>query len=93
MCPVARFLVWLCAKLIIHNCFIFEVVCPEILLFFPDLCSVSSCVLRWEDPHDSVVYCIDSDGKWMVISGTNRYGVVRMFLAYRGSTTLNLQLL
>ena len=41
------------------------------------LLSASSCVLKWEDPHDSVVYCIDSDKKWMVISGTNRYGVVR----------------
>lgn len=41
--------------------------------------SVSSCVLKWEDPHDSVVYCIDSDNKWMVISGTNRYGVVRIW--------------
>ena len=39
--------------------------------------SGSSCVLKWEDPHDSVVYCVDSDRKWMVISGTNRYGVVR----------------
>jgi len=54
--------------------------------------SVSSCVLKWDDPHDSVVYCIDSDGKWMVISGTNRYGVVRMFLCFRGAATLNLQL-
>ena len=47
-------------------------------MFFSDcgLCSASSCVLKWEDPHDSVVYCIESDNKWMVISGTNRYGVV-----------------
>ncbi|KAL9983357.1 hypothetical protein ACROYT_G005516 [Oculina patagonica] len=41
--------------------------------------SGSSCVLKWEDPHDSVVYCVDSDNKWMVISGTNRYGVVRIW--------------
>ncbi|XP_020602709.1 F-box/WD repeat-containing protein 4-like isoform X2 [Orbicella faveolata] len=41
--------------------------------------SGSSCVLTWEDPHDSVVYCVDSDRKWMVISGTNRYGVVRIW--------------
>lgn len=41
--------------------------------------SASSCVLKWEDPHDSVVYCVDSDNKWMVISGTNRYGVVRIW--------------
>lgn len=40
---------------------------------------VSSCVLKWEDPHDSVVYCIESDNKWMVVSGTNRYGVVRIW--------------
>ena len=37
-------------------------------------------MLKWEDPHDSVVYCVDSDNKWMVISGTNRYGVVRFIL-------------
>lgn len=34
------------------------------------------CVKKWEDPHDSAVYCIDSDKKWMILSGTNRYGVV-----------------
>ena len=42
--------------------------------------SGSSCVLTWEDPHDSVVYCVNSDRKWMVISGTNRYGVVSFIL-------------
>ncbi|XP_068745797.1 F-box/WD repeat-containing protein 4-like isoform X2 [Montipora capricornis] len=41
--------------------------------------SDSSCVLKWDDPHDSVVYCVDSDSKWMVISGTYRYGVVRIW--------------
>ena len=45
-------------------------------LFHLCMFSTSSCVLKWEDPHDSVVYCVDSDNKWMVISGTNRYGVV-----------------
>lgn len=37
------------------------------------------CVRKWEDPHDSAVYCIDSDRKWLILSGTNRYGVVRMW--------------
>ena len=36
----------------------------------------SCCVKKWEDPHDSVVYCIESDQKWMILSGTYRYGVV-----------------
>jgi len=39
----------------------------------------SPCVLKWEDPHDSTVYCIDSDTHWMVVSGTCRYGVVSTF--------------
>ena len=49
---------------------------PNQLILIKCFFSLSSCVLKWEDPHDSVVYCIDSDNKWMVISGTNRYGVV-----------------
>jgi hypothetical protein len=37
----------------------------------------SCCVKKWEDPHDSTVYCVESDKKWMILSGTYRYGVVR----------------
>ena len=46
-------------------------------------CSVS-CVLKWEDPHDSAVYCVESDCRWMFASGTNRYGVVSISLSRWG---------
>ncbi|XP_028406652.1 F-box/WD repeat-containing protein 4-like [Dendronephthya gigantea] len=39
----------------------------------------SCCVKKWEDPHDSAVYCIESDKKWMILSGTYRYGMVRLW--------------
>mgnify|MGYP002804090912 FL=1 len=39
----------------------------------------SCCVKKWEDPHDSAVYCLESDRKWMILSGTYRYGVVRLW--------------
>ncbi|XP_032227598.1 F-box/WD repeat-containing protein 4 isoform X1 [Nematostella vectensis] len=39
----------------------------------------NACVVSWDDPHDSTVYCLDSDNKWMVVSGTSRYGVVRVW--------------
>lgn len=66
-----------------HHCFYLVPCAPltcllsVILIVWMYVFSGSSCVLKWEDPHDSVVYCVDSDRKWMVISGTNRYGVVR----------------
>lgn len=37
------------------------------------------CVLKWEDPHDSVVYCMATDLNVTVISGTSRYGLVRLW--------------
>lgn len=40
------------------------------------------CVLKWEDFYDLVVYCVDFDRKWMVISGINRYGVVRYVIIF-----------
>ncbi|EDO32332.1 predicted protein [Nematostella vectensis] len=48
---------------------------------FVIMCSIVSnaCVVSWDDPHDSTVYCLDSDNKWMVVSGTSRYGVVRVW--------------
>ncbi|CAB3999277.1 F-box WD repeat-containing 4 [Paramuricea clavata] len=39
----------------------------------------SCCVKKWDDPHDSAVYCVESDKKWMILSGTYRYGVVRLW--------------
>lgn len=36
-------------------------------------------VLKWEDPHDSVVYCLDSDHNVTILSGTSRYGLVRLW--------------
>lgn len=36
-------------------------------------------VCAWEDPHDSAVYCVASDHNVTVLSGTNRYGVVRLW--------------
>lgn len=44
-----------------------------------DLRCPSKCVCAWEDPHDSAVYCVASDHNVTVLSGTNRYGVVRLW--------------
>ncbi|XP_064465761.1 F-box/WD repeat-containing protein 4-like [Ornithodoros turicata] len=44
-----------------------------------DLRCPTHSVRAWEDPHDSTVYCIASDHHMTVVSGTNRYGVVRLW--------------
>ncbi|XP_040354991.1 F-box/WD repeat-containing protein 4 isoform X2 [Ixodes scapularis] len=44
-----------------------------------DLRCPRKCVCAWEDPHDSAVYCVASDHNVTVLSGTNRYGVVRLW--------------
>lgn len=44
-----------------------------------DVRSPERCVGSWEDPHDSTVYCVASDHNVTVLSGTNRYGVVRLW--------------
>lgn len=44
-----------------------------------DLRSPATCVRAWEDPHDSCVYCVASDHNVTVLSGTNRYGLVRLW--------------
>uniref|UniRef100_T1JH75 F-box domain-containing protein n=1 Tax=Strigamia maritima TaxID=126957 RepID=T1JH75_STRMM len=36
-------------------------------------------VLRWEDPHDSVVYCLATDDKYTILSGTALHGLVRLW--------------
>lgn len=44
-----------------------------------DVRTPARCVRSWEDPHDSTVYCVASDHNVTVLSGTNRYGVVRLW--------------
>lgn len=44
-----------------------------------DMRSPERCVGSWEDPHDSTVYCVASDHNVTVLSGTSRYGVVRLW--------------
>lgn len=39
----------------------------------------SQCVIQWEDPHDSAVYCVASDHNMTVLSGTSRHGLVRLW--------------
>ena len=35
--------------------------------------------LRWDDPYDSAVYCIKSDGLHSILSGTARHGMVMLW--------------
>lgn len=44
-----------------------------------DLRCPTKCVQAWEDPHDSTVYCMATDHNVTVLSGTSRYGVVRLW--------------
>lgn len=44
-----------------------------------DLRCPAHSVRAWEDPHDSTVYCVASDHHVTIASGTNRYGVVRLW--------------
>ncbi|XP_063817953.1 F-box/WD repeat-containing protein 4 isoform X2 [Pseudophryne corroboree] len=37
------------------------------------------CVKEWEEPHDSALYCIQSNGNNMIASGSSYYGVVRLW--------------
>uniref|UniRef100_A0A3Q4AZC2 F-box domain-containing protein n=1 Tax=Mola mola TaxID=94237 RepID=A0A3Q4AZC2_MOLML len=37
------------------------------------------CVKEWEEPHDSSLYCIQTDGNHMIASGSSYYGVVRLW--------------
>lgn len=37
------------------------------------------CVKEWEEPHDSTLYCIQTDGNHMIASGSSYYGVVRLW--------------
>ncbi|OXB67334.1 hypothetical protein ASZ78_010892 [Callipepla squamata] len=41
--------------------------------------STRKCVQEWEEPHDSALYCIRTDGNHMIASGSSYYGVVRLW--------------
>nr|XP_019959088.1 PREDICTED: F-box/WD repeat-containing protein 4 isoform X2 [Paralichthys olivaceus] len=41
--------------------------------------SPRKCVMEWEEPHDSTLYCIQTDGNYMIASGSSYYGVVRLW--------------
>lgn len=35
--------------------------------------------MEWEEPHDSALYCMQTDGNHMIASGSSYYGVVRLW--------------
>ncbi|XP_076141734.1 F-box/WD repeat-containing protein 4 [Alosa pseudoharengus] len=37
------------------------------------------CVMEWEEPHDSALYCMQTDGNHLIVSGSSYYGVVRLW--------------
>lgn len=37
------------------------------------------CELCWEEPHDSTLYCLKSDGDVSIVTGTAYYGMVRLW--------------
>uniref|UniRef100_A0A8C4ZWR7 F-box and WD repeat domain containing 4 n=1 Tax=Gadus morhua TaxID=8049 RepID=A0A8C4ZWR7_GADMO len=41
--------------------------------------SPRKCVMEWEEPHDSALYCLQTDGNHMIASGSSYYGVVRLW--------------
>uniref|UniRef100_H2ZN90 F-box domain-containing protein n=1 Tax=Ciona savignyi TaxID=51511 RepID=H2ZN90_CIOSA len=41
--------------------------------------STSHCVRSWEEPHDNTIYCLTTDGGHMIVSGSCRHGVVRLW--------------
>ncbi|XP_026164874.1 F-box/WD repeat-containing protein 4 isoform X1 [Mastacembelus armatus] len=41
--------------------------------------SPRKCVMEWEEPHDSTLYCIQTDGNHLIASGSSYYGVVRLW--------------
>ncbi|GFN90644.1 F-box/WD repeat-containing protein 4-like [Plakobranchus ocellatus] len=38
-----------------------------------------TCVRQWEEPFDSALYCIETDGEDTMVVGTARYGMVRLW--------------
>nr|CAB3245400.1 F-box/WD repeat-containing protein 4-like [Phallusia mammillata] len=41
--------------------------------------SLRNCVKIWEEPHDNTIYCVTSDANHMILSGSCRHGVVRLW--------------
>ncbi|XP_073934567.1 F-box/WD repeat-containing protein 4 isoform X2 [Castor canadensis] len=41
--------------------------------------SVRKCVMEWEEPHDSTLYCLQTDGNHLLVTGSSYYGVVRLW--------------
>ncbi|XP_043912278.1 F-box/WD repeat-containing protein 4 isoform X2 [Protopterus annectens] len=41
--------------------------------------STTKCMVEWEEPHDSALYCIQTDRNNMIASGSAYYGVVRLW--------------
>uniref|UniRef100_U3FMW7 F-box/WD repeat-containing protein 4 n=1 Tax=Callithrix jacchus TaxID=9483 RepID=U3FMW7_CALJA len=41
--------------------------------------SVRKCVMEWEEPHDSTLYCLQTDGNYLLATGSSYYGVVRLW--------------
>ena len=40
---------------------------------------VVGSVSKWEDPFDSAVYCLQTDGQSAMLTGTARHGLVRLW--------------
>lgn len=40
---------------------------------------IQQCVIQWEEPYDSAIYCLKSDGHNAIVTGTARYGMVRVW--------------
>ena len=36
-------------------------------------------VMKWEEPFDSAIYCLKSDGGHCLLTGTARHGMVRLW--------------
>ncbi|XP_027384859.1 F-box/WD repeat-containing protein 4 isoform X1 [Bos indicus x Bos taurus] len=41
--------------------------------------SARKCVMEWEEPHDSTLYCLQTDGNHLLATGSSYYGVVRLW--------------
>ena len=42
-------------------------------------CLHLSSVMKWEEPFDSTVYCVRSDGNHALLAGMARYGMTRLW--------------
>lgn len=39
----------------------------------------AQCVREWQEPYDTTLYCLQSDGNAAMITGTARYGMIRLW--------------